>query len=82
MSDTLKWRFQTKWMTDADFVTFLDEQIKYYFETNIVETSRSMRWEAFKAFIRRQIINITSSKVKETYKKAKSLETKIKKLEE
>ncbi len=81
-SDIPKWRFKTKWLADSGFVTFLDEQIKYYFETNTVETSGSIRWEAFKAYIRGQIINITSSKAKETHKKAKSLETIIKKLEE
>lgn len=81
-ADTPKWRFKTKWLTDAGFVAFLDEKITYYFETNKTETSRSIRWEAFKAFIRGQIINITSSKAKETYKKTKYLETKIKNLEE
>lgn len=74
MSDIPKWRFKTKWMTDADFVTFLGEQIKYYFEENTIETSRSIRWEVFKTYIRGQIINITSSKAKETYKKVKSLD--------
>lgn len=77
-SDIPKWRFKTKWLTDTDFLTFLDEQTKYYFEMNTIETSGSIRWEAFKAFIRGQIINITSFKAKETYKKTKSLETEIK----
>ena len=81
-SDIPKWRFKTKWLADTGFVTFLDEQIKYYFETNTIETSGSIRWEAFKAFIRGQIINSTSSKAKETYKKTKSLEAQIKKLED
>ena len=48
----------------------------------MIETSGSIRWEAFKAFIRGQIINITSSKAKETYKKTKALEAEIKKLED
>ena len=72
-SDVPKWRFKTKWLADAGFVTYLDEQIKYYFETNTIETSQSTRWEAFKAFIRGQIINITSFNAKETYNKTKSV---------
>lgn len=67
-SDILKWRFKTKWLADTGFVTFLDEQIKYYFETNTIEI-RKHQVEAFKAFIMGQIINITSFKAKETYKK-------------
>lgn len=81
VNDIPKWKFKTKWLNDTGFVTFLKEQIEYYFETNTTETSKSIRWEAFKAFIRGQIINITSSKAKETYKKAKTLETKITHLE-
>lgn len=72
---------QTKWLADPGFVALLDEQIKLYFETNTTETSASIRWEAFKAFIRGQIISITSSKAKQTFQKAKNLETRIKVLE-
>lgn len=82
ISDIPKWKFKTKWLSDTGFVIFLKEQINYYFETNTNETSKSTRWEAFKAFIRGQIINITSSKAKETYNKVKALETKIRHLEE
>lgn len=46
--DIPKWRFKIKWLTDTGFIALLDENIKYYFETNTVETSRNIRWEAFK----------------------------------
>lgn len=76
--DTAIWCCKPKWLADPGFITFLDEQIKFYFEMNTTETSASIRWEAFKAFIRGQIINITSSKAKQTFQRAKNLETRIK----
>lgn len=78
VKDARIWRCKQKWLADSGFVSFLDEQISLYFETNTTETSASMRWEAFKAFIRGQIISITSSKARLTFQKAKHLETKIK----
>ena len=50
---------------DPAFVDFLDKQIDLYFECNTSETSASIRWLAFKAFIRGQIICFTSLKKKE-----------------
>ena len=61
--DPPRWRFKQKLLTDPGFVSFLDEQIKFYFETNTTETSASIRWEAFKAVIRGLIIQIASSKI-------------------
>lgn len=79
--DASTWRCKQKWLADPGFVAFLDQQIKFYFEINTTETSASIRWEAFKAFIRGQIISIISSKAKQTFQKAKNLETRIKVLE-
>ena len=47
----------------------------------LIQQKASVRWESFKAFIRGQIISITSSKAKLTFQKAKNLETKIKEIE-
>ena len=61
--DSSKWRIQQKWLQDSDFVTYigkpiyldcvpyLGKPIDLDFETNTLETSASIRWEAFKAFI-------------------------------
>ena len=81
VKDARIWRCKQKCLADPGFVSFLDEQISLYFETNTTETSASMRWEAFKAFIRGQIISIKCSKAKLTFQKAKNLETKIKEIE-
>lgn len=81
VKDARIWRCKQKWLLDPGFVSFLDEQISFYFETNTTETSASVRWDAFKAYIRGQIISITSSKAKLTFQKAKKLETEIKRTE-
>ena len=81
VSDPPKWRFQPGWLTDPTFVDFLDKQIDLYFECNKSQTSASTRWEAFKAFIRGQIISFTSSKKKATRLEMKTLDEEIKKLE-
>lgn len=78
--DPPRWRFKQKWLTDPGFVTFLDEKIIFYFETNTTDTAR-IRWEAFTAFIRDQIIQITSSEAGKTYQETNMLETEIKVLE-
>ena len=66
---------------DPAFVDFLDKQIDLYFECNTSETSASIRWVAFKAFIRGQIICFTSLKKKSAQLEMRTLEGKIKKLE-
>lgn len=68
-------------MADPGFIALLDEQIKLYFETNTIETLASIRWEAFKAFIRGQIISVTGSNEKQTFQKANNFETRRKVLE-
>lgn len=79
--DPPKWRFQPKWLMDSAFVDFLAKQIDLYFICNTSETSASIRWEAFKAFIRGQIIHFISSKKKRAQLEMRTLERKIKELE-
>lgn len=62
--DPPRWRFQPEWLMDPEFVDFIAKQIDLYFECNTSETLASIRWEAFKAFIRGQIICFISSKKK------------------
>lgn len=76
-----KWRLQTGWLQDPLFLEFLGKQIDLYFETNTSETSACIRWEAFKAFIRGQIIGFCSSKSKQSRKEIKQLERQISELE-
>lgn len=77
--NSLKWRLQPGWLTDPTFIDYLDKQIDMYFACNTSQTSASIRWEAFKAFIRGQIISFISSKKKRTIMEMKTLDEKIKK---
>ena len=81
LRDPPKWKFQHKWLQDSDLIAFLGKQIDLYFTLNTSETSASTRWEAFKAYIRGQIINFTSSKSKKAKQKILLLESKIKAME-
>ena len=47
-----RFRFQARWLMDPDFVKFLDNKIDLYFLFNTNQTSASVKWEAFKAYIR------------------------------
>ena len=55
-----RWRLQAFWLRDPKFIEFIGTQIDYYFEDNTNQTSAAIRWEAFKAFLRGQMINFTS----------------------
>lgn len=48
-----------------------------YYDINTTQTSASIRWEAFKAFIRGVIISVTSIKSKRCRKELTELNTKI-----
>ena len=52
-----------------------------YFQVNTTHTSASGRWEAFKAYIRGQIISSTSSKSNKFRSQMSDLEKEIKQLE-
>ena len=47
---------------ELKFIQFVGEHIDVYFTTNTEQTSASTRWEAFKAYIRGQILSFTGSK--------------------
>ena len=55
-----RWRFDTKWLQDPEFIHFMDQQIELFFQVNKSETSPFVRWKAFKVFIRGQIISYSS----------------------
>lgn len=56
-----RWRLHPKWLQDSDFIKFVGEHIDVYFAINTDQTSAATRWEAFKAYIRGQMISFTSS---------------------
>ena len=56
------WRFNPQLTTDAKFCEYLESNIKIYFETNDKnDTSPTLLWEAFKAYLRGCIISFQSS---------------------
>lgn len=76
-----KWRLQAGWLQDPLFVEFVGKQIDFYFEMNTSETSACIRWEAFKAYIRGQVIGFCSSKSKQSRRDIRQLERQISELE-
>lgn len=77
-----RWRFQSRWLQDRTFVEFVGIHIDLYFSMNTNETSPTVRWEAFKAYIRGMIISYSSSQNKAFKSKLNSLERCIKDLED
>lgn len=59
-----RWRLQGYLLQDPAFVKFVESCINKYFDLNTDETTASIRWEAFKAYIRGEIVSYTSSKAK------------------
>lgn len=75
------WRFQARWLQDQAFVDTIGSKISSFFALNTDETSACTRWEAFKAFIRGEVISYTSYKTKHYKMEMESLENQIKILE-
>uniref|UniRef100_A0A8C6SR27 Reverse transcriptase domain-containing protein n=1 Tax=Neogobius melanostomus TaxID=47308 RepID=A0A8C6SR27_9GOBI len=69
------------WLQNQEFVKYVENKIDIYFETNIDQTNASVRWEAFKAYIRGEIISFTSTKSKKQKAEITKLEKEIKSLE-
>lgn len=78
---TPRWRFHPRWLSDSNFLQYLEAQIESFFATNTYETSAIVRWEAFKAYIRGMIISYTSSKTNKLKLKMNELDHKIRQLE-
>lgn len=62
----LHWRFDTSMLSDEDVVNVIVSSIYIYKQTNNTpEVSHSTIWEAFKAFMRGQLISISSFEKKQ-----------------
>lgn len=53
-----------------------------YFTINTNQTTASVKWEAFKAYLRGEIINYTTYKSKKYYSQLNFLEQNVKSLEQ
>lgn len=76
-----RWRLQPRWLQNSEFIKFVGEQIDLYFTLNTDQTSAAIRWEAFKAFIRGQMISYTSSKFNKDKQRLLELDAEIRDLE-
>lgn len=76
-----RWRLHLNWLQNPDFIKCVGEQIDLYFATNTDQTSATIRWEAFKAYIRGQMIGYTSSTFNKFKQKMINLDTEIRDLE-
>lgn len=63
--DSLWWSLNRKWLRDKEFVKYVGKEIDNYFSVNTTQTSASVTWDAFKAYLRGHIISYTSSKSRE-----------------
>lgn len=75
------WRLSPRWLHDQKFLNTVERNIELFFATNTDETSASIRWEAFKAYIRGVMISYTSNIANKTHLLMTELERDIKDLE-
>ena len=77
-----RFHFQSSWLQNLEFVKYIDGKIEEYFSLNTNQTSASVKWEAFKAYLRGEIIIYTTCKSKKYYSQLNTFEQKVKKLEQ
>ena len=82
MASPPRFCFQSRWLQNPEFVKYIDGKIDKYFSLNTNQTSASVKWEAFKAYLRGEIISYTTYKSKKYYSHLNTLEQNVKKLEE
>lgn len=82
VKDPPRWSLNKKWLLDENFIKYVGNEIDNYFKDNTNETTASIKWDAFKAFLRGHIISYTSSKTRESRQKRQQLESKIQALQD
>lgn len=76
------WRFNSTLLSNNDFVKFLEEQITFFFDTNVSsETSSLTIWDALKAYLRGQIISFSANMKKRAQKERLELSDQIKEVD-
>lgn len=59
---TRRWRFNSTLLSDDKFVTFMEEQISFFLDTNNTPGISALTvWDALKAYMRGQIISYTAN---------------------
>lgn len=78
-----QWRFNSTLLSDENFVKFIQDEIRFYFATNFSpETSSLVVWNAFKAYIRGQIIAYSARIKKQSTHERNKLMQQIKETDE
>lgn len=78
MKPQTNWRLNPLLLTEKEFCDYLKSQISLYFDTNDnSETTPSVLWEAFKAFIRGSIISFEASRRKTNKARLLELDNQI-----
>ncbi len=72
------WRLKLQGLQIPKFIEYVRTNIDDYFLFNTNETSTSIRWEAFKAFIRGQMMGYTRNKSNKHFTQMLELEREIK----
>lgn len=76
------WRFNPQLITDVKFCEYIEPHIKLFFETNDNrDTSPTLLWDTFKAYLRGCIISFQSSRKKQNKAKQLELEEQIHQLD-
>lgn len=76
------WRFNTSLLADEGFISYTTDQINFFFSVNkSPDISDSTVWEAFKVYIRGQIIAYAATKRKSSKDKQISLSNDISRLD-
>lgn len=77
------WRLNTLLLADEEFITFLTKEINMYLELNDRhDISRSVLWEALKAYLRGKIISFSSYAKKQELSKLRNISEAINRLDE
>lgn len=77
------WRLNSLLLADEEFITYLTKEIHIYLELNDkFDISRSILWEALKAYLRGKIISFSSYTKKQELSKLKDISEAISRLDE
>lgn len=75
-------RFNSTLLSDDNFVKFVEREINFFFATNITpDVSNLIVWDAFKAYIRGQIISYTVRVKREAGKEREDLSHQIREID-
>ncbi len=77
------WRFNSSLLSDDEFIKFVKEHITFFFQTNDTpDISCLAVWDAFKAYLRGQIISFTANMRKKAMQEQLDLAKQIKEIDQ